>query len=89
LQNPLQGVIYFGNDLNDIAVMRTCGFSVAPADAHPLVKREATITLPEVGGAGFLRSAIEGLIGAQDMSTSDLIALLRPPVLAPTNSNGT
>jgi len=29
-----EGLVYLGNDLNDLAAMRIAGFSVAPSDAH-------------------------------------------------------
>ncbi|MBO6538826.1 MAG: haloacid dehalogenase [Rhizobiaceae bacterium] len=59
----LLGVIYLGNDLNDMAVMRHAEFSVAPDDAHPLIKEVANLVLPQSGGSGFVRSFIELWLG--------------------------
>ena len=62
-KNDTSGIMYLGNDLNDLRVMRYVGWSVAPADAHPIVKTESKITLPKSGGAGFVRFFVEELIG--------------------------
>ncbi len=60
--NPFAGLIYLGNDLNDLPLMRRAGYSVAPKDAHPLVKKVASIVLDKKGGEGFIRSFIERLL---------------------------
>jgi YrbI family 3-deoxy-D-manno-octulosonate 8-phosphate phosphatase len=61
--DALAGVMYIGNDVNDLAVMRRSSFSVAPADAHPLVRQCATVVMPQRGGHGFVRAVIEQLLG--------------------------
>ena len=41
-KNPIKsrtGLIYLGNDLNDLAAMEYAGFSVAPKDAHPIIRK--------------------------------------------------
>ena len=50
------GLIYLGNDLNDLAAMKISGFSVAPSDAHPFIINQANLILPQKGGDGFVRS---------------------------------
>ena len=35
----LNKVMYIGNDLNDLEVMRIIGFPVVPADAHSEIKK--------------------------------------------------
>jgi YrbI family 3-deoxy-D-manno-octulosonate 8-phosphate phosphatase len=70
--DPFKGLLFLGNDLNDLAVMRRAGFSVAPSDAHPLVRRAASAVLPQAGGRGFVRAAIERLLGVHDMSREEL-----------------
>ncbi len=72
----LSGVLYVGNDLNDYFIMREVGFSVAPQDAHPLIKNIATIVLPRNGGEGFLRYLIEHLIGLNNYSEENLNELI-------------
>ncbi|MDF1653932.1 MAG: HAD hydrolase family protein [Coxiellaceae bacterium] len=62
-KEPFNGLIYLGNDLNDLEVMRVAGFSVAPSDAHKSIKAIANIVLPELGGSGFVRSFVENVLG--------------------------
>lgn len=52
--DPLK-VIYVGNDLNDLQVMKIVGFPVAPADAHPDVKAVAKLITKAKGGEGVIR----------------------------------
>lgn len=52
-------VIYMGNDLNDFEAMQRVGFSVAPADSHPDIKRIASLVLLENGGDGAVRALSE------------------------------
>lgn len=48
-------VAYMGNDLNDLEAMSIVGFSIAPNDAHPQIKKIATIVLSARGGKGAVR----------------------------------
>lgn len=63
ISSPELGVLYFGNDLNDLEVMSQVGASICPADAHPEVKKVATFTLSSLGGQGFVREGIEFVLG--------------------------
>jgi YrbI family 3-deoxy-D-manno-octulosonate 8-phosphate phosphatase len=56
-------LVYFGNDLNDLKMIRNAFFSIAPINSHELVKLEADLVLSERGGEGFVRAAIELLLG--------------------------
>jgi 3-deoxy-D-manno-octulosonate 8-phosphate phosphatase (KDO 8-P phosphatase) len=51
----LSQVIYVGNDLNDLEVMKIVGFPVAPADANPKIKKIAKLTTEAKGGEGVVR----------------------------------
>jgi 3-deoxy-D-manno-octulosonate 8-phosphate phosphatase (KDO 8-P phosphatase) len=73
---PFDGLMYVGNDLNDLAVMRRATYSVAPADAHPLVRRAATFTLPQFGGRGFVRAIVERLLQLNTLSTEEVCELV-------------
>jgi 3-deoxy-D-manno-octulosonate 8-phosphate phosphatase (KDO 8-P phosphatase) len=73
---PFAGLIYFGNDLNDLAIMRRSGFSVAPADAHPHIRAHASVVLPEHGGCGFVRAGIEQLVRVNGLSVAEIEALV-------------
>lgn len=56
------GLLYLGNDLNDLKIMEFSSFSVAPLDAHPIIKKIADHTLSKKGGHGCVRELIEKLI---------------------------
>ena len=56
-------LVYFGNDLNDLKVMQNALFSIAPENSQELVKLEADLVLSIRGGEGFVRAAIEILLG--------------------------
>ena len=74
--NKEQGIIYLGNDLNDFAAMRFVGTSIAPSDAHYLIKEEASIVLESKGGQGFVREFIEKLISCNNLENNTLMELL-------------
>lgn len=69
---PFSGLVYLGNDLNDLSVMQVAGFSVAPTDAHPLIRRIATVTLEQPGGEGFVRAFVEHLLDFEHLSVEDI-----------------
>ncbi len=75
-KNPFQGLVYLGNDLNDLPIMRRAGFSIAPSDAHPLVLKIAHIILPQRGGDGFIRAFIEKLLKIDSLSTEKIDELI-------------
>ena len=58
-----KGVIYLGNDLNDLGIMKYVGWPISPLDAHPMILSQAKIILPRKGGSGVVRYLIEELIG--------------------------
>ncbi len=70
------GLIYLGNDLNDLPLMRHAGYAVAPANAHPLVKAVAHLVLEQRGGEGFVRAFIERLLGINQLSAEEIDELV-------------
>lgn len=56
---------YVGDDLPDAVAMRVCGFSAAPADAVPSVKRIAHYVARRGGGGGAVAEVIEFLLRKQ------------------------
>jgi len=56
------GMIYVGNDLNDLEAIKVSGFSIAPVDAHPLIQDSVDLVLPKKGGEGFVREIVERII---------------------------
>lgn len=71
-----EGLVYLGNDLNDLAAIRIAGFSVVPSDAHALILAQADLVLPQKGGDGFVRAFIELLIGLEKMSADAVVDLI-------------
>lgn len=51
-------VVYIGNDINDVEVMRTVGFPLCPQDAYAEVKAVSKFIIPEVGGSGVVRELL-------------------------------
>jgi YrbI family 3-deoxy-D-manno-octulosonate 8-phosphate phosphatase len=58
----LSGVVYVGNDVNDIGCMTAVGCAVAPRDAHPAAIDAADLILAARGGRGAIRELTEILI---------------------------
>jgi len=72
-----EGLIYLGNDLNDLPAMQIAGFTVVPSDAHVVIKNQADLVLSNRGGDGFVRAFIELLIGLEKMSNGDVVELFK------------
>jgi 3-deoxy-D-manno-octulosonate 8-phosphate phosphatase (KDO 8-P phosphatase) len=75
-RRTFEGLLYVGNDINDLAVMERAGFSVAPADAHERVRRIASAVLPQNGGNGFVRAFVERLLDIENMTSKELHELV-------------
>ena len=58
-------VMYFGDDVPDIDVLKTCGCGVCPSDAVQEVKEIADLVSSFPGGKGCLREVIEQTLRAQ------------------------
>ena len=58
LQNK-QGLVFLGNDLNDLECIEMAQFSFCPSDAHETVRKAVTHPLNPQGGNGFIREALE------------------------------
>ena len=71
-RTPLRGLIYLGNDLNDLSVMQQAGFAVAPSDAHPRVLAIADLVLGNPGGGGFVRTFVERMLGFEDLTLDEI-----------------
>lgn len=74
--NPYAGLIYLGNDLNDLPVMRRAGCAVAPIDAHPMVLDVAHHVFPQRGGDGFVRAFVEKLLGLERLTKEQIDELI-------------
>ncbi len=58
-------VMYIGDDLPDIPVMKACGIGACPADAVEEVIEAADYVSPYPGGKGCIRKTIEMVLKAQ------------------------
>lgn len=74
--DPFAGLVYLGNDLNDLLVLERAGFSIVPADSHDRVRRVANAVLLERGGHGFVRAAVEKLLQVETMTTEEIHELV-------------
>lgn len=77
MSNVFAGLVYLGNDLNDLPVLERAGFSIVPSDAHEYARQAASVVLPQSGGNGFVRAAIERLINIPDMTREKMNELIR------------
>ena len=59
----IKKVVYVGNDLNDLEVMKIVGFPVAPADAHPKIKKIAKFITETKGGEGVVKKLSDYIDG--------------------------
>jgi len=58
----LKEVAYIGDDINDIAMLDSVGFSACPANAPDYVKSHATLVLKKDGGEGAFREFVEYIL---------------------------
>lgn len=65
----LEKVLYVGNDLNDYAAMKLCGYSVCPSDSHIEIKKIADIVLKSSGGKGVVREIVEDVLSINLIAT--------------------
>ncbi|MCX6351183.1 MAG: HAD hydrolase family protein [Bacteroidetes bacterium] len=59
-------VLYMGDDIPDLEVMKAAGIAACPADAVEEVKQIADIVTLASGGKGCIREVIEMVLKAQD-----------------------
>ena len=65
-------IIYMGDDIPDIPVMKKVGISCCPADAVSDVKKVANIVSNKTGGEGCVRKIIEEILRLQGNWTVDV-----------------
>ena len=62
----LEQVAFVGNDINDLECLRIAGLAIAPADAHPDVRKIADLVLLKSGGHGAVREICDLAIAAHE-----------------------
>ncbi len=55
----LENVAIIGDDINDLDIIKKCGFSACPADAVEVVKSNVDLILKNKGGQGCVREFID------------------------------
>ncbi len=61
----LREVAYMGDDVNDLAALEAVGFSAAPADALPPVRRVVDYVCHKRGGEGAVREVADLILAAK------------------------
>lgn len=61
----LQEVAYMGDDVNDLATLTAVGFSAAPADGIPAVRKAVHYVCRKKGGEGAVREVTDMILAAQ------------------------
>lgn len=59
--------IFLGNDINDLPAFSEVGFTAAPVDAHPKVRRQADRVLSLPGGRGAVRELCDWILSQFDL----------------------
>ena len=74
-RNQIQAaeVLYVGDDIPDLAVMRCVGIPACPADAAEEIKAIASYISPKLGGCGAVRDVIEKVMKVQQTWQDDVI----------------
>lgn len=62
----LENVLYIGDDIMDIPLLKEAGFSACPADAHPSVKKAVDYVSSFGGGRGVIRDVADMLLGEME-----------------------
>lgn len=65
-------VAYVGDDVIDVAVMKSVAIAYAPADAHALAKQVADFETVSVGGAGVAREVAEHILLGRGLSLNEV-----------------
>jgi len=62
--------LFMGDDLTDLKTMQQVGIAVAPADAHPVIRKAAHWVTKNRGGEGAIREVAEAILAARGQLSS-------------------
>ena len=62
----LENVLYIGDDIMDIPLLKEAGFSACPADAHPSVRKAVGYVSSFDGGRGVIRDVADMILGEKE-----------------------
>ena len=54
-------IMFIGNDINDLSLIRKVGWSACPIDSHDLVKKSCNFIFKRKGGDAIARELVEEL----------------------------
>lgn len=75
-RRSFDGLMYLGNDINDLPLLRRAGYAIVPQDAHPAAVAVAHHVLPKAGGEGCVRLLVERLLGIDKLTEDQLDDLI-------------
>jgi len=55
-------IMYVGNDINDLEVMKAVGYSLAPVNANDKIKKIAQIIVQKKGGEGVIKEIFDSIL---------------------------
>lgn len=67
---------YMGDDVVDLPILRSCGFSATPSNGHDFVKRHVSFVAEREGGRGAVREVCDFVLQAQGRLDALLAAYL-------------
>lgn len=65
---PLEKIAYIGDDVNDLHCLQQVGFSMAPSDAHDLIRNHVHYVSKYKGGNGAVRELCDLVLESKQMS---------------------
>lgn len=74
LKISLNDVAYIGDDIGDMELLKSVGFSFTPANAQDYVKRYSRKILSKNGGDGVFRQMIETLLNENNLNVEDVLS---------------
>ncbi|MGB0732764.1 MAG: KdsC family phosphatase, partial [Pontibacterium sp.] len=71
-----ENIVFVGDDVIDVAVMRRVAIAYAPADAHVLAKQVADVVTSSKGGEGVAREVAEHILQGRGLTLDEVYAPL-------------
>ncbi len=68
----VEEIAFMGDDLLDLSIMKKVGLSVAVADAHDIIIKNANVVTSKKGGTGAVREVCEAILKAQGLWEKNL-----------------
>lgn len=62
---PLQEICFMGDDVNDLGAIAIAGFSAAPANARPAVRKAVHFVTTASGGNGAVRELVDMILSGE------------------------